>query len=40
LQAGCPARASEKGANAYVTKPFDAHDLQTTVRSLLNYSGA
>jgi DNA-binding response OmpR family regulator len=26
------------GANAYITKPFDANDLQTTVRSLLNYS--
>lgn len=25
------------GASAYVTKPFDANDLQTTVRSLLNY---
>jgi DNA-binding response OmpR family regulator len=25
------------GANAYITKPFDAHDLQMTVRSLLNY---
>ena len=25
------------GANAYITKPFDAHALQTTVRSLLNY---
>jgi len=26
------------GASAYITKPFDASDLQTTVRSLLNYS--
>jgi DNA-binding response OmpR family regulator len=25
------------GANAYITKPFDAHELQTTVRSLLNH---
>jgi DNA-binding response OmpR family regulator len=25
------------GANAYITKPFDANDLQTTVRSLLSY---
>jgi DNA-binding response OmpR family regulator len=25
------------GANAYITKPFDAYDLQTAVRSLLNY---
>jgi DNA-binding response OmpR family regulator len=24
------------GANAYITKPFDANDLQTTVRSLLH----
>jgi DNA-binding response OmpR family regulator len=25
------------GANAYITKPFDAHGLQATVRSLLSY---
>jgi DNA-binding response OmpR family regulator len=25
------------GANAYITKPFDAHELQTMVRSLLSY---
>jgi DNA-binding response OmpR family regulator len=25
------------GASAYLTKPFDAHELQATVRSLLNY---
>ena len=25
------------GANAYIPKPFDAHDLKATVRSLLNY---
>jgi DNA-binding response OmpR family regulator len=25
------------GANAYITKPFDAHELQATVRSLLSY---
>ena len=25
------------GANAYITKPFDAHELQATVRGLLSY---
>ena len=29
-------RGLSAGASAYITKPFDANDLQATVRSLLN----